>query len=188
MKTEYGKCLECGRRVKNRVYHKGLLIYICPRHLKGKKNKEVIKYLDELLKYEGKTSGKLYEDILKNLSILDIKISMLYDKIDSWMKIINQKRLDEYNVNKNLERILLKIDSLIQTVNKVDANNNELSFLNNLLRKYNELHYRIEDGIIIIYLNNNLEPRKFKELNKKLKNKGYTYDHKTYKWIKSIFS
>jgi hypothetical protein len=39
----------------------------------------------------------------------------------------------------------------------------ELSYLNNLIKEYSELHYRIEDGFITLYLERNIEPKRFRE-------------------------
>jgi len=195
MSTEYGKCIVCGRKVKNRVYHKGLLIYICPRHLKGKSKKDVSKYLDNLLKYGGKSSEKLYEDILKSISILDNKISTLIDKIDVWMKIIGQKRLDDYKLGKNIEKLMNMVSEVKEDIEKEEASKikynempkDELLFLNNLIKEYPEVSYRIEDGLATVRLNKNIDPNKFDKLSKMLRNKGYVYDKKLYKWFKSLF-
>jgi hypothetical protein len=190
---DYGRCLKCGRRVKNRVYHKGLLIFICPRHLKGKRDKEISKYLDKLLKYGGKSSEKLYEDIVKNLSILDTKISTLSDRLSSWMKIINQRRLDEYRLSKDVDKLIDKVDLLIRLVDGLrgsiklgDRYEDEISFLNRLLREYDGLHYTIEDGLAVVKLKSSIEPKKFRELNERLRDRGYVFDDKAYKWIKSL--
>jgi len=188
MSTEYGRCIVCGRKVKNRVYHKGMLIYICPRHLKGKSKKEISKYLDNLLKYGGKSSEKLYEDILKSISILDTKISTLTDKVDVWMKIIGQKRLDDYKLGKNIERLMNMVSEIIE---KGETNRSKpkdkLTFLNNLIKEYPEVSYRIEEELATVRLKKNIDPNKFNKLSKMLRDRGYAYDEKLYKWVKSLF-
>ena len=35
-----------------------------------------------------------------------------YDRIGSWMKIINRKKLDEYGINMNIEKMIDKLDNL----------------------------------------------------------------------------
>ncbi len=76
----------------------------------------------------------------------------------------------------------------VQDNSKNNENYDELSFLNSLLNEYDMVHYRVEDGIITVYLERNLEPKKFRELNRKLRNRGYAYDRKIYRWIKSSSS
>lgn len=191
MKVEYGRCIVCGRKVKNRVYHKGMLIYICPRHLKGKSKKEVSKYLDNILKYGGKSSEKLYEDISKSLSMLDMKISTLIDKIDTWMKIVGQKRLDDYKLSKNIEKLMNMVELLSAKINiesreNISKTSDELLFLNSLIKEYPEIHYRVENGLATIKLRKNIEPNRFNELNKMLRDNGYVYNEKMFKWIKSL--
>jgi len=192
MKIEYGRCIVCGRRVKNRVYHKGLLIYICPRHLKGKDEKEISEYLDNLLKYGGKSSKEAYEDILKSISILDTKMSTLMDKIDVWMKIIGQKRLDDYKLSKNIERVMNMVSDVKEIIEKgeyigKEEAKDELTFLNNLIKEYPEVSYRIEDGLATIRLKKNIDHNRFNKLSKMLRDRGYVYDEKLYKWVKSLF-
>jgi len=191
MSTEYGRCIVCGRRVKNRVYHKGLLIYICPRHLKGRNKDEVSKYLDNLLKYGGKSSKEAYEDILKSILILDTKMSTLIDKIDVWTKIVGQKRLDDYKLGKNIEGLMNMVSDVKEIIEKGETSRSkpkdDLLFLNNLIKEYPEASYRIEDGLATVRLKKSIDPNRFNKLNKMLRNKGYAYDEKLYKWIKSLF-
>jgi len=63
----------------------------------------------------------------------------------------------------------------------------ELSFLNNLIIEYPEVSYRIEDGLATIRLKKNIDPNRFNKLSKMLRDKGYVYDNRLYKWIKSLF-
>jgi len=168
-----------------------MLIYICPRHLKGKSKKEISKYLDSLLKYGGKSSEKLYEDILKSISILDTKISTLTDKIDVWMKIIGQKKLDDYKLGKNIEKLMNMVSEMKEFMGKGEyiereEPKDELTFLNNLIKEYPEVSYRIEDGLATIRLKKNIDPNRFNKLSKMLKDRGYVYDEKLYKWFKSL--
>ena len=62
----------------------------------------------------------------------------------------------------------------------------ELTFLTNLKREYRELHYSIEDGFIKVWLDRNIEIDRFNKLNRKLLDRGYIYDKKTYKWMKTV--
>jgi len=186
MKSEYGRCIVCGRRVKNRIFYRGMLIYICPRHVKGMKEKELHKYLDEIVKGE-KSSGLLYQDILKSLSMINSKISTLGDKLDTYMNIFSQKRLDEYKSYKDFQKIISKLDSILNTLNNFDREcDDELSFLNNLVKEYSELHYHVEDGVITVYLERNIEFKRFRELDNKLRSRGYAYNKRVHKWIKTV--
>jgi len=146
------------------------------------------------LKYGGKSSEKLYEDILKSISILDTKISTFTDKIDVWTKIVGQKRLDDYKLSKNIEKLMNMVSKVKEAIEKGEANKSkpneipkdDLSFLNNLIKEYPEVSYRIEDGLATVRLNKNIDPNRFDKLSKMLMDKGYVYDKKLYKWVKSL--
>jgi|GEM_PF-5887431 len=187
---DYGRCIVCGRRVKNRVIHRGYEFYICPRHLKGMSKRELSKYLDSLVKRD-KSSRELYDEVLKYLSIIDGKITTLSDKLDGWMNVFSQKRLDEYKSYKDYQKIISilqeissKLDSLSRS--NVDEDSDELRFLNSLRREYEELHYEVKDGLITLYLERNIDRNRFRELNKKLLDRGYVYNKKMFKWIKTL--
>ena len=105
--------------------------------------------------------------MMKSILIIEAKMSTLSDKVKTWMNMIGQRRLEDYKISKDIMRISGKID--------------ELSFLNSLLRECDMVHYKVEDGIIMVYLDRNLELKKFRELNRRLLDRGYIYDHKTYR-------
>ena len=171
--NEYGSCIVCGRKVKNRVYHKGMLIYICPRHLKSKNKKEISEYLDNLIKNKSK-KAKQYDDIMKSILIIENRMSALSDKVKAWMDVIGQRRLEDYKISKDIMRISDKIDGLSKAVDEVNrslkaiqcnsknGDYDELSFLNSLLKEYDVVHYKVEDGVITVYLDRNLELKKFR--------------------------
>jgi len=185
---DYGRCIVCGRRVKNKIIHRGYEFYICPRHLKGKSKKELSKYLDSLVKRD-RSSRELYNEVLKVLSIIDSKISTLNDKLDGWMNVFSQRRLDEYKSYKDYQRIvatLQEITSKLDSLINVDEDYDELKFLNKLRREYEELHYEVKDGLIAVYLEKNIDRSRFKELNSKLLQRGYVYDKKMFKWLKTV--
>ncbi len=50
------------------------------------------------------------------------------------------------------------------------------------------VHYKIEDGVITVHLEGSLESKKFRELNRRLLDRGYAYDYRMYRRVKSIFS
>ena len=196
--SEYGSCIVCGRKVKNKVYHR-MIIHICPRHLKGKNKKEVSEYLDSLIKNRSK-KAKQYDEMMKSILIIEAKITTLSDKVKAWMDIIGQKRLEDYKISKDIMKMSGKIDELTKTVDEINrslktiqcnsknGDYDELDFLNSLLKEYDMVHYKIEDGVITVYLERNLELKRFRELSKTLRNRGYAYDHRIYRWVKSIFS
>ena len=198
--AEYGSCIVCGRKVKNRVYHKGMLIHICPRHLKSENKKEISEYLDNPIKNKSK-EVKQYDDMMKSLLIIKTKITTLSDKVKAWMDVIGQRRLEDYKISRDITKILNKIDELTEVVDETNrslkmiqgnsknaGDYDELRFLDRLLKEYDEVHYKIEDGIVIVYLKSDLESKRFKELSKRLRDRGYAYDHRAYRWVKSRFS
>ncbi|HEW93912.1 MAG TPA: hypothetical protein ENF47_04325 [Thermoprotei archaeon] len=185
---DYGRCIVCGRRVKNKVIHRGYEFYICPRHVKGTSRKELSKYLDNLVKRD-KSSKELYDEVLKYLSIIDGKITTLSDKLDGWMNVFSQRRLDEYKSYKDYQKIISipqEISSKLDNLLNVDEDYDELRFLNKLRRKYEELHYEVKDRLITLYLERNIDRNRFRELNKKLLDRGYIYNKKVFKWIKTL--
>ena len=199
MKSEYSSCIVCGRKVKNRVYHRDMVIHICPRHLKGKNKKEVSEYLDSLIKNRSK-KVRQYEDMMKSILIIENRMSTLSDEAKTWMDVIGQRRLEDYKISKDIIKLSSGIDELSKAIDEINRSlraiqynprntgeYDKLNFLNSLLKEYDMVHYKVEDGIITVYLDRNLEPKKFRELNKRLRNRGYAYDHRTYKWVKSIF-
>jgi len=62
----------------------------------------------------------------------------------------------------------------------------ELTFLNNLIKKYSEVSYRIEEELATVRLKKNIDYNRFDKLSKMLKDKGYVYDGRLYKWVKSL--
>ena len=179
MKSEYGSCIVCGRKVKNRVYHRDAYPYMS-KAFEGKNKKEISEYLDSLIKDKSK-EVKQYDGMMKSLLIIETRVTTLSDKVKAWMDVTGQRRLEDYKISRNIMKISNKIDGLTEAVyemnrslkivqgNSKNAENyDELNFLNSLLKEYDIVHYKVEDGIIIVYLENNLEPKKFKDLNKKL--------------------
>jgi len=61
-----------------------------------------------------------------------------------------------------------------------ELDEDELTFLNNLIKEYPEVSYRIEDGLAVVRLKN-INYNKFNKLSKMLKNMGYVYDDRLYK-------
>ncbi len=138
---------------------------------------------------------------MKSILIIENKMNTLSDKVKAWMDGIGQRHLEDYKISKDIMRISNKIDELTKAVDEINrslktiqcnsknsGNYNELNFLNSLLKEYDEVHYKIEDGVITVYLDKNLELKKLRELSKRLRNRGYAYDHRIYKWVKSAFS
>lgn len=155
----YGSCIKCGRRVRNRVYYKGLNIYICPRHLKEGGLEEVAKSID-------------WGDIERRISIIESKIDTIIDKVDSLARMVSQRRLDYYRIYKAIE------DSR-------GKGGCEIEILEELRRRY-PLHYRVEDGIITVHIDAGIKQGEFNKLNDTLTKRGYKYRKDTYKWIKTI--
>jgi len=186
----YGTCIVCGRKVKNRIFHKGTLIYICPRHIKGLKKDELSKFLDGLLKVDKRSSAQ-YKEIMKMLSILDGKISTLSDKISLLIKVVTQRKLNEYKVSdvaKAIDTLSRAISKLPQNqhTNIVKQDSDDLTVLNQLTKKCSKLHYKIEDGIINAWLESGVDNKTFREIDEILRCRGYVYDRKTYRWMKTL--
>jgi len=187
----YGTCIVCGRKIKNRIFHKGTLIYICPGHVKGMKKDELSKFLDDLLKVD-KRSSEQYKELMKMLSILDSKISTLSDKISLLIKVVTQRKLDEYKVDRDTLKTLETLSNIIKKLSEnqhsisIKQDSDDLTVLNQLTKKCSKLHYKIEDGIIDIWLESGVDNKTFREIDKTLRRKGYVYDRKTYKWVKTL--
>jgi len=186
----YGTCIVCGRKVKNRIFHKDTLIYICPGHIKGLKKDELSKFLDDLLKVDKRSSAQ-YKEIMKMLSILDSKISTLSDKISALMKIAAQRKLDEYKINRDVSKTVEILDSIVKKISENQHINtmqdsDDLTILSQLIKKCGKLHYKIEDGIVNVWLESGVDNKTFREIDETLRKKGYVYDRKMYRWMKTL--
>ncbi len=117
--TEYGSCIVCECKVKNKVYYKGMVIHICPRHLKGKSKKKVSEYLDSLIKNKSK-KARQYDDTMKSILIIENRMSTLPDKVKAWIDVIGQRRLEDYRISKDIMRMSGKIDELSKSVDEIN--------------------------------------------------------------------